>query len=176
MLSRLSQLLSKRCMSTTASQYPFSKVATFPQTHPESAPIDRLRKGKGLMEYLSKTLIAPEKREMVDVLFSRRHPQRLQPGSILTAHTQQPPYSFSGVLISVRRRGPDTSFTLRNVVQRMGVEMQFFVNSPDLKKIQVLRRAGGGGGKAGRRMRRAKLFYLRHSPDKMTAISSGVKA
>lgn len=164
-------------MSTNASPYSFSKAVSFPQhTLPDSVErIERLRKGKGLMEYLKKELVDPEKREMVDVLFSRRHPQRLQPGSVLTAHLNQPPYTFSGVLLGVRRRGPDTSFILRNVVQRMGVEMQFSVNSPDLKRLQIVQRAGGGGGKEGRRMRRAKLFYLRHSPDKMSAISAGVR-
>ena len=37
--------------------------------------------------------------------------------------------------------------------------------------------AGGGGteGRAGTRMRRAKLFYLRDAPDKMTAISAGMR-
>jgi len=53
--------------------------------------------------------------------------------------------------------------------------MQFFVNSPHVKDIKVLQRAGGGGGKEGRRQRRAKLFFLRDAPDKMTAISAGVR-
>ncbi|KIO13019.1 hypothetical protein M404DRAFT_993983 [Pisolithus tinctorius Marx 270] len=78
--------------------------------------------------------------------------------------------------MSVRRRGPDTSFVLRNVVQRTGVEMQFFVNSPHLKDIRVIQRAGGGPGKGGRRQRRAKLFFLRDSPSKMSAISAGLKS
>ncbi|KAN0111943.1 hypothetical protein V8E52_008033 [Russula decolorans] len=38
--------------------------------------------------------------------------------------------TFSGMLISVQCRGPDTSFVLQNMVQRTGIEMQFFVNSP----------------------------------------------
>jgi len=54
--------------------------------------------------------------------------------------------------------------------------MQFFVNSPHVKDIKILQRAGGGGGKEGRRQRRAKLFFLRDTPEKMTAISAGVKA
>ena len=174
MLRSLSRYaMSLRRYSTAVAQYPFSNVVTVAE--PAIPPTDALRKGKGLMAHLSKALIDPEKRHMTDVLFSRRHPQRLPSGSVLTVHTNQAPYQFSGVLIAIRRKGPDTSFTLRNVVQRMGVEMQFFVNSPDLLKINVIQRAGGGGGKEGRRMRRAKLFYLRHSPDKMSAISAGVR-
>ena len=121
------------------------------------------------MEHVRKTLVAPEKKHMVDVLFSRRHRDRILPGSVLTVFMQQPPFSFSGVLLSIRRRGPDTSFVLRNVVQKTGVEMQFFVNSPHVKEIKILQRPRGRG------MRRAKLFYLRDSPEKMTAISSQVR-
>ncbi|KLO15650.1 hypothetical protein SCHPADRAFT_870749 [Schizopora paradoxa] len=167
------RLSAVRKYSTTTAEYPFSKSVTASQ--PVLPPTDALRKGKGLMQHLSKTLVDPEKRHMVDVLFSRRHPERLPPGSVLTAYTGQAPFQFSGVLIAIRRRGPSTSFTLRNIVQRMGVEMQFFVNSPDLKRVEVIQRAGGGGGRQGRRMRRAKLFYLRDSPEKMTAISAGVR-
>lgn len=85
------------------------------------------------------------------------------------------PNVFSGVVLSIRRRGPDTSFVLRNVVNRTGVEMQFFPASPHITDIQVIRKEGSGGGRAGRRARRAKLFYLRDSPEKMTNISQGVK-
>ena len=159
-------------MSTAAPSYPFSKVATLAE-EPVPPNVDRLRKGKGLMDHLRKSLIAPEKRHMVDVLFSRRHPMRLKPGAVLTVHTKTSPFQFSGVLISIRRRGADTSFVLRNIVQRTGVEMQFFVNSPDLKSISVQSVAPG---KNQHKAKRAKLYYLRHSPEKMTAISAGVKA
>lgn len=174
MLRTLCQRLSSlRQYSTAAAEYPFSKSVTVSQ--PVLPPTPALQKGKGLMQHLSKTMVDPEKRDMVDVLFSRRHPERIPPGSVLTAYMGQAPFQFSGVLIAIRRRGPSTSFTLRNVVQRMGVEMQFFVNSPDLKRVEVIQRAGGGGGREGRRMRRAKLFYLRDSPEKMSAISAGVR-
>ncbi|EGO01730.1 hypothetical protein SERLA73DRAFT_70899 [Serpula lacrymans var. lacrymans S7.3] len=137
---------------------------------------EALIKGKGLMPYLHQTLPHPTKQKWLATLFARRHPERLLPGSVLTVTLEHAPTSFSGVLLSMRRRGPDTSFVLRNVIQRTGVEMQFFVNSPHLKDIKIVQRAGGGGGKEGRRQRRAKLFFLRDSPEKMSAISAGVKA
>ena len=163
-----------RSASTTTKPYPFSNVAILPPK-PTIPVTPSLRKGKGIMEHLYKTLPTPEKQTIISTLFSRRHPDRLLPGSVLTVTLAHAPTSFSGVLLSIRRRGPDTSFLLRNVVQRTGVEMQFFVNSPHLKEIKVIQRAGGGGGKEGRRMRRAKLFYLRDSPDKMSEISAGVR-
>lgn len=129
------------------------------------------------MEHVKKVLPTPQKRQLLDTYFSRRQPLRILPGSVLTVSLAHAPTSFTGVLLSVRRRGPDTSFVLRNVINRTGVEMQFFVGSPHLKDIKIIRRAGGGTGGAsvGPRMRRAKLFYLRDSPEKMTAISAGMR-
>ena len=165
---------SLRTYATATANYPYSNVVAIQDGQPAEAQ-DRLVKGKGLMLHLAKSLVSPDKRHMMEVLFSRRHSQRLLPGSVLTVGLSQPPYTFSGVLISTRRRGIDTSFVLRNVVQRVGVEMQFFVNSPDLKSIELVRSAGSGNGREGKRVRRAKLFYLRHSPEKMSAISGSVK-
>lgn len=168
-------------MATAA--YPFSKAAIIPETAPPPIPREGLRQGKGLMEFLKETLPSPEKRRWLTTYFSKRHPLRIQPGSVLTVTMNHAPNTFSGVLLSVRRRGLDTSFVLRNVINRTGVEMQFFPASPHITNIKILRRAGGGlpstNGKAaaaGSRMRRAKLFYLRDSPEKMSAISAGAKS
>jgi large subunit ribosomal protein L19 len=130
------------------------------------------------MAYLQQTLPSTEKQKIISTLFSRTHPECVRPGSVLTVNLAHAPTTFSGVLISVRRRGPDTSFVLRNVVQRTGVEMQFFVNSPHVKEIVVVSRAGGkavNGKKKRKGLRKAKLFYLRDSPERMTSISAGVR-
>jgi ribosomal protein L19 len=164
-----------RLMSSSASSpgYTFSKTAILPAPLPiPSGRQETLQKGKGLMAFLNQALPEPKKREWLATFFSRRHPDRLLPGSVLTVTTEHAPGIFSGVLISVRRRGPDTSFVVRNVIQRTGIEMQFFVNSPHVKDIKVRQRAGEHKGN---KQRRAKLFFLRDSPDKMTAISAGVK-
>ncbi|KAI0285046.1 hypothetical protein BGY98DRAFT_1105400 [Russula aff. rugulosa BPL654] len=157
--------------------YPYSQVAIIPPAPAGSPPV-ALRRGKGLMAYLRQTLPSTEKQKIISTLFSRTHPECVRPGSVLTVNLTHAPTTFSGVLISVRRRGPDTSFVLRNVVQRTGVEMQFFINSPHVKEIIVVSRAGGSaadGKKKRKGLRRAKLFYLRDSPERMTAISAGVR-
>lgn len=168
---------SLRSLTTSAKPYPYSDVAIIPPAPPGSPPVG-LRKGKGLMAYLKQTLPSTEKQKLISTLFSRNHPERVRPGSMLTVNLAHAPTTFSGVLISVRRRGPDTSFVLRNVVQRTGVEMQFFVNSPHVKEIVVVSRAGGSGadGKKKRKgLKKAKLFYLRDSPERMTSISGGMR-
>ncbi|EKM59713.1 uncharacterized protein PHACADRAFT_49910, partial [Phanerochaete carnosa HHB-10118-sp] len=152
--------------------YPFSKAAIIP-SNPPPPPSPALLQGKGLIPFLKQTTLPPEKQKLLDTLFAKRHPERIQPGSVLTVSLNHAPGIFSGVLLSVRRRGLDTSFVLRNVINRTGVEMQFFVASPHVKEIKILSKAGSstGGGRSGRKMRRAKLFYLRDSPEKMSAIS-----
>ena len=148
--------------------YPFSKTARV-LSPPPVAPPQPLREGRGLMDYLRKTLPTPEKQELLSTLFSKRSPTRLQPGSIVTVLLTHAPTTFTGVLLSIRRRGQDTSFVLRNIIQRTGVEMQFFANSPHLKEIKVVRTPPKG------RMRRAKLFYLRDSPEKMSMLAGAKK-
>lgn len=65
--------------------------------------------------------------------------------------------SFSGHMIAVRRRGIDTSFRLRTVVSRVGVEQVYKLFSPNIKAIRVLHR----GAVRGKRYRRAKLYFTR---------------
>lgn len=151
--------------------YPFSKEAVV--SNRADTPSASLRKGKGLIEYVRRELVPPEKREWLKTLFARNHPERLLPGSVLSVTQTQAPTNFTGVLIGLRRRGLDSSITVRNVVQRVGVEIQVFLGSPHLKDIQVLQRADGHGGS--KRARRAKLYYLRDAPDKMSSISNNFK-
>ncbi|KAJ7179340.1 hypothetical protein C8R46DRAFT_1159960 [Mycena filopes] len=158
-------------MSTAAAAakpYPFSKTALI-LPEPYVAPPVALKQGKGLMPYLAKTLPPPEKQQMLRQLFSRQSRTQLYPGSIITVTVDHAPMTFTGVLLAIRRRGSDTSFVVRNIIQRTGVEMQFFVGSPHLKAIKVLQRPPRG------RMRRAKLYYLRDDPEKMSLLAGSKK-
>ncbi|KAG8903199.1 hypothetical protein FRB99_003611 [Tulasnella sp. 403] len=180
-----SSLSTARSLSTSASArsvgaatYPFLKDAILqPSAALTVPPIrkDRILKGKGLMAHVNQTLPSPEAQNLLQTLFNRSHPDRLLPGSVVSVTLNHAPTNFSGVLIAVRYNGPDTSFTLRNVIQRTGIEMTFNVCSPALKDIKVVYKAGGGGGRDGRRIRRAKLFYLRDQPAKMAAISTSIR-
>jgi large subunit ribosomal protein L19 len=60
---------------------------------------------------------------------------------------------FEGVVISLRRGGVRASFTVRKVSFGQGVERIFPLHSPSIAKVDVVRSA---------RVRRAKLYYLRH--------------
>jgi large subunit ribosomal protein L19 len=60
--------------------------------------------------------------------------------------------NFEGVVIARKSGSSRETFTVRRISFGIGVERTFFVHSPVIQKLEVLRRG---------RVRRAKLFYLR---------------
>lgn len=59
---------------------------------------------------------------------------------------------FQGVLISRKGRGIDEMITVRRIVDDIGVERTWPINSPLIAKFEVVRRGDA---------RRSKLYYLR---------------
>ncbi|MEM8757102.1 MAG: 50S ribosomal protein L19 [Planctomycetota bacterium] len=59
---------------------------------------------------------------------------------------------YQGVLISRKGRGIDEMITVRRIVDDIGVERTWPINSPMIAKFEVVRRGDA---------RRAKLYYLR---------------
>jgi large subunit ribosomal protein L19 len=57
-----------------------------------------------------------------------------------------------GVIIAKKNSGLNATITLRRVMQGIGVERVYLVNSPKLKSVVVLRSS---------KVRRSKLYYLR---------------
>ncbi|MFI5250648.1 MAG: 50S ribosomal protein L19 [Gemmatimonadales bacterium] len=69
--------------------------------------------------------------------------------------------AFEGICIARRGTGVSESFTVRKVSNGVGVERIFPTHSPMIAEIIVVRRG---------RVRRAKLYYLRHLTGKATRI------
>ena len=61
--------------------------------------------------------------------------------------------AFEGVVISIRGAGASKTFVVRKDSNGIGVERNFFVNSPVIASITVLRHG---------KVRRKKLYYLRN--------------
>jgi len=62
---------------------------------------------------------------------------------------------FEGTVIAKRGRGISKTFTVRRIgANRIAIERIFPLYSPNISKIDIL-------GKAKKRIRRAKLYYLR---------------
>lgn len=59
---------------------------------------------------------------------------------------------FQGVVIVRKGRGVNEMITVRRVVDEVGIERKFPINSPMISKFEVVRRADA---------RRARLYFLR---------------
>lgn len=68
---------------------------------------------------------------------------------------------FEGLVIAKNGGGIGETFTVRKISYGVGVERTFPVHSPFIEKIEVTRRG---------KVRRAKLFYIRHLSAKASRI------
>ena len=86
-------------------------------------------------------------------LFDPLNREGAKVGDILLAtfRTGEP---FSGVIMSIKQRGVDTSVLLRNHLTRIGTEMSIKIYSPLLQSMEIAQRTV-------KRKRRARLYYLR---------------
>jgi len=66
---------------------------------------------------------------------------------------------FEGVVLKIKGRGENKSFTVRKVVGDVAVERIWQLASPNIEKIQVKAHPK-------KRIRRAKLYYLRKNKNK----------
>lgn len=175
--------------SSLVTAYPFSPDAVIRSTDLEAirgnANVSPNHTHRGVMAALEAQLKAErDPQSRFTSLFLRSSKDQIPPGSVLTIETYtnatKTSFStFSGVLIAIRRRGLSTSFVLRNIVSKLGVEIRFNLYSPLLKDIKVIQRAiAGKDNKKGglRRARRAKLYYLRNDDRKLSGISKSVAA
>lgn len=69
--------------------------------------------------------------------------------------------AFEGVCIARRGGGINESFTVRKISAGVGVERIFPLHSPSIAVIEVMRKG---------RVRRAKLYFLRHLAGKAARI------
>ncbi|KAG8529690.1 uncharacterized protein KY384_005171 [Bacidia gigantensis] len=87
-------------------------------------------------------------------LFNRENPDAPRVGDVLytTFKTGDP---FSGVCMNIRRQHVDTAILLRNKLMGVSVEMWIKIYSPNVRSVEVVKRAA-------KRARRARLYYLRN--------------
>ena len=75
--------------------------------------------------------------------------------------TKERSQNYEGTIIKIKGAGVDKTFTVRRVFQSVGVERVFFINSPKIEKIKILKSGS---------VRRAKLYYLRERTGKASKL------
>ena len=75
--------------------------------------------------------------------------------------TKERSQNYEGVIIKTKGASLNKTLTVRKVFQGVGVERVFFLYSPKIEKIEILR-----SGKT----RRAKLYYIRERTGKSTKL------
>ena len=73
--------------------------------------------------------------------------------------------AYEGVVIAIKNRGLNSSFTVRKISHGEGVERVFQTFSPTIADIKVKRRG---------HVRRAKLYYLRERSGKSARIEEKI--
>jgi large subunit ribosomal protein L19 len=68
---------------------------------------------------------------------------------------------FEGLIIKIKGNGSDIVFTVRKIVGGVGVEKGFLLHSPNIVKVEILKKA---------KVRRSKLYYMRGRTGKATRL------
>ena len=72
---------------------------------------------------------------------------------------------FEGTIIAKKHGGISETFTVRRISYGVGVEKVFPVNSPNIDKIEIVRKG---------KVRRAKLYYLRDRVGKAAKVKERI--
>jgi large subunit ribosomal protein L19 len=97
--------------------------------------------------------------ERVEKAYLKENPPEFHIGDTVDVHTRilegdkERIQVFNGTVIGRRGAGVNEKFTVRRIVGDEGVERTFLVHSPNVVNVIVKRRG---------KVRRAKLYYLRH--------------
>ena len=101
----------------------------------------------------------------------REEPFKFEIGSTVRVHVKIKEGSreriqvFEGTVIAKKHGGISETVTVRRVSYGVGVERTFPVNSPNLEKVEVVRRG---------KVRRAKLYYLRSRTGKAAKVKEQI--
>ena len=103
----------------------------------------------------------------VEKAYLRSDVPPFRPGDTLRVHVRvregdkERSQVFEGICIARKHGGLRETFTVRKISNGVGVERIFPLHAPTIAKIEVVRRG---------RVRRAKLYYLRHRTGKAARV------
>jgi|TARA_B110000003_G_scaffold276194_1_gene321429 large subunit ribosomal protein L19 len=122
-------------------------------------PTRALRKRKSYFKRCGHIMETLEREHMKE-LAKERAIVPFRPGDVVKLTLEVPEnnrrtQTFTGICIAKRHRGMGSSFTLRSAIGNLVVERSFPLFTPNIKAMEVVER---------RKVRRAKLYYLRDKP------------
>jgi large subunit ribosomal protein L19 len=122
-------------------------------------PTRELKKRKSYFKRCGHMMETLEREKMKE-LAAERHIVPFRPGDVVKLTLEVPEnnrrtQTFTGVCIAKKHRGLGSSFTLRTAIGNLAVERSFPLFTPNIKAMEILER---------RKVRRAKLYYLREKP------------
>ena len=171
--------------TSTPSTYPFNPRVFFPPPTTKGRPRRNLtnpKKGWSVIIHLQQAMRKQlDARNLLGTWFSSKSKQRIRAGSVLSVTSYTSPEktattTFSGILMGVHRSGFDTSIRLRNIVNKVGVEVLFKVLSPMIKEIRFVKLAKGGRKGGGLRdLRQSRPYYIRDRPEILRQIAGIIK-
>ena len=109
--------------------------------------------------------------QTVDADYVKKDIPDFRPGDTVRIHVKvvegdrERLQAFQGTVIQRRGAGMGTTFTVRKISGGVGVERVFPLHSPNISKIENIRRG---------RVRRAKLFYLRKLKGKAARVQEKI--
>ncbi len=74
--------------------------------------------------------------------------------------------AFEGTVIAKKHGGVSETFTVRRVAHGVGVERVFPIHSPNIEKVELVRKG---------RVRRGKLYYLRNRVGKAAKVKEAIR-
>lgn len=105
--------------------------------------------------------------QKVESSYLREGVPSFRPGDTLKVHVRviegkkERIQVFQGIVIGRRGGGTSEMFTIRKISGGVGVERIFPLHSPTIERLELVRRG---------KIRRAKLYYLRHLSGKAARI------
>lgn len=101
---------------------------------------------------MSKIIEEIEKKQMKETVPELNVGDTVRVSKMIVEGKKKRIQKFEGVVIKMQGHMSRLSFTVRKVIDRVGVEKSFLLHSSQVPEVEVLRRG---------KVRRAKLHYLR---------------
>lgn len=108
-----------------------------------------------------------ESKHLKKSLFTTESKEKIKPGDIIRIAYKIPEGDkeriqyYEGLIISMKSRTLSKTFKIRRIVQGIGVEQTFLLNSP--KILTIVRKQSS-------KVRRAKLYFIRNLKGKATRL------